>query len=71
LSFLRARKAVASPDPLLAMIDRTQAVIRFKTDGTIITANDNFLKVLGYDLSEIVGRHHSMFVVPAQAQSAD
>ncbi len=70
LGFLRAGHKGAAPDPLLAMVDQTQAVIRFRTDGTILTANANFLKVMGYDLSEIVGKHHSLFVDPAQAQSA-
>jgi len=46
----------------LAALDKSQATIEFAVDGTILTANDNFLKVLGYDLSEIVGQHHSMFV---------
>jgi methyl-accepting chemotaxis protein len=37
-------------------------VIEFKPDGTVITANENFLKTLGYSLGEIQGKHHSMFV---------
>ena len=45
-------------------------MIEFNLDGTIITANDNFLKTLGYDLDEIKGRHHSMFVDAAYRQSA-
>jgi len=45
-------------------IDKVQAIIEFNTDGTIITANDNFLKTLGYSLEEIQGKHHSMFVEP-------
>lgn len=51
-------------------ISRSQAVIEFKTDGTIAWANDNFLAVMGYTLDEIRGRHHSMFVDPAYANSA-
>jgi methyl-accepting chemotaxis protein len=50
-------------------IDKSQAVIHFKMDGTIITANQNFLGALGYALSEIQGRHHSMFVEPAERDS--
>nr|MCH9640062.1 nitrate- and nitrite sensing domain-containing protein [Betaproteobacteria bacterium] len=46
----------------LAAVSRLQAVIEFKMDGTIITANDNFLSTLGYTLEEIKDRHHSMFV---------
>ena len=40
---------------------RSQAVIHFNLDGTIIKANDIFLQVMGYTLAEIVGKHHSMF----------
>jgi methyl-accepting chemotaxis protein len=50
----------------IAAIDRAQAVIEFNLDGTIITANDNFLTTVGYGLSEIQGRHHSMFVEPQE-----
>ena len=51
-------------------IGRAQAVIEFDMDGTILTANDNFLKALGYSLSEIQGHKHSMFVEPAMRDSA-
>ncbi len=49
-------------------ISRSQAVIEFNPDGTVITANENFLKVLGYSLDEIRGRHHSMFVDPRERE---
>src|SRR5215469_10155899 len=52
-------------------IGRSQAVIEFNLDGTIITANDNFLNLLGYTLDEIKGRHHSMFVEPGYKDSAE
>ena len=45
----------------IAAIHKSQAVIEFNLDGTIITANDNFLNTLGYRLDEIQGKHHSMF----------
>jgi methyl-accepting chemotaxis protein len=41
-------------------------VIEFNLDGSIITANDNFLAALGYSLDEIKGKHHSMFVDAAE-----
>ncbi|MBN9000871.1 MAG: PAS domain-containing protein, partial [Rhizobiales bacterium] len=47
-------------------IEKSQAVIRFTPDGTILDANENFLGALGYDLAEIRGKHHSMFVEPAE-----
>jgi methyl-accepting chemotaxis protein len=55
---------------LVAAFDRSQAMIEFMPDGTIVTANDNFLKALGYSLDEIKGQHHRMFVEPAERNSA-
>ncbi len=55
----------------LAAITKSQARIEFSMDGTIITANENFLKVVGYTLSEIEGKHHSLFVDPAYRSSAE
>jgi methyl-accepting chemotaxis protein len=52
-------------------IGRSQAVIEFEMDGTVITANENFLSVLGYRLDEIKGKHHSLFVEPAYKASAE
>ncbi|MCK1388673.1 PAS domain-containing methyl-accepting chemotaxis protein [Bradyrhizobium sp. 21] len=49
----------------IAAIGRAQAVIEFKLDGTIVTANENFCKTLGYSLAEIQGKHHSLFVAEA------
>jgi methyl-accepting chemotaxis protein len=53
----------------LAALDKVQAVIEFELDGTIITANDNFLRVLGFRLEDIRGKHHSMFVDASYAAS--
>jgi methyl-accepting chemotaxis protein len=55
----------------VAAIRKSQAVIEFGMDGTVLDANDNFLKALGYTLDEIKGRHHSMFVDEAYRQSFD
>lgn len=55
----------------LDAISKSQAVIEFNMDGTIITANENFLAAMGYDLNEIQGKHHSMFAEPDYAQSED
>ncbi|WP_139017280.1 PAS domain S-box protein, partial [Bradyrhizobium sp. STM 3809] len=53
----------------VAAMNRSQAVITFGLDGTILDANENFLNALGYTLAEIKGHHHSMFVDPAYRQS--
>ncbi len=55
----------------LDAINRSQAAIEFEPDGTIITANENFLKTMGFTLSEIVGRKHSMFMDPAERGSRE
>ena len=52
-------------------INTSQAVIEFNLDGTIITANENFLSVLGYSLDEIKGKHHSMFVPKDQRETSE
>jgi methyl-accepting chemotaxis protein len=52
-------------------IGRSQATIQFNVDGTIVTANDKFLQAMGYTLSEIVGRHHSLFTDAAYRDSKD
>jgi methyl-accepting chemotaxis protein len=56
---------------MIAALDRSLAIIEFQTDGTIISANQNFLTVMGYTLEEIKGRHHSMFVDSAYKDSPD
>lgn len=55
----------------LAAISRSQAVIEFELDGTVITANDVFLQALGYRMEEIVGQHHRMFVTEEDRSSED
>ncbi len=48
-------------------ISKSQAVIEFDTDGTILYANENFLRTMGYDLAQIIGQHHSIFVPEEEA----
>ncbi|MBL8550892.1 MAG: PAS domain S-box protein [Hyphomonadaceae bacterium] len=55
---------------MLAALKRSQAIIEFALDGRIISANENFLQAMGYSLAEIQGKHHSMFVDPAEAATA-
>jgi methyl-accepting chemotaxis protein len=65
------RIAGADVAGLMAAINKAQAVIEFNLDGTIITANDNFLKAMGYTLDEIKGRSHGMFVEDGYRQSGE
>jgi len=55
----------------IAAISRSQAMIEFTVDGTIIDANENFLTTMGYRLDEVVGRKHAMFTEPAYRDSQD
>ena len=52
-------------------ISRSQSVIEFELDGTVVSANENFLSMMGYGLDEIVGQHHSIFADPDFAASAE
>ena len=56
---------------IVAAITKTQAVIEFDPRGIILTANDNFLKTVGYSLEEVVGKHHSMFAEKSYAESKE
>lgn len=53
----------------LAAINRSQAIIEFNLDGTILSANQNFLDAMGYTLEEIKGKHHRLFAAPDYANS--
>jgi len=56
---------------VLAAISRSQAIIEFDMSGKIISANENFCRAMGYRIEEIVGKHHRIFVDPAEAKSPD
>jgi methyl-accepting chemotaxis protein len=55
----------------LEAISKAQAVLELSLDGTVLTANPNFLSTFGYSLDEVRGRHHSMFVDAITRDSAD
>jgi methyl-accepting chemotaxis protein len=61
----------ADAKAVLAAMNKSQAIIEFDMSGKILTANPNFCQALGYQLSEIVGQHHRLFVDPAEASSED
>ncbi len=59
----KVQHEVTGDEAILQIVERTQAVIHFAPDGTILRANENFLNALGYpDESEVIGKHHSIFV---------
>ncbi|MGP0580474.1 hypothetical protein ACTP13_26515, partial [Paenibacillus peoriae] len=54
-------QAESEANAKLQAIDRAMAVIEFNLDGTIISANQNFLQRMGYNLAQVQGKHHRMF----------
>ena len=58
----RPRNGAAGLDPVQAALDRSQAVVELGLDGTILTANRNFLAITGYELHDLVGRNHAVLV---------
>ena len=56
---------------VLASFSKSQAIIEFDAKGRILTANENFCAVMGYELAEIKGKHHRIFVDPAEAAGAE
>ncbi len=52
-------------------IGHSQAIIEFEPNGTIISANENFLTTMGYSLEEIRGQHHGIFVEPSYRESGE
>ncbi len=54
---------------ILAAIDAAYAYIEFDLHGQVLQANANFLGLMGYAAEEVVGRHHRLFVDPAEAQA--
>jgi len=55
----------------IAAIERSQAIVEFDMEGTVLHANENFLATYGYALDEVLGKHHSLFVDPADRDSAE
>ena len=56
-------------EALIEALFRSTAVIQFNLDGTVITANQQFLAAMGYSLDQIIGEHHSFFCVPEEANT--
>ena len=66
-----SKPTISENDLVLKALDKSLAVIEFKTDGTIIRANDNFLSAMGYNLAEVEGSHHRIFVDDEYASSSE
>ncbi len=81
--FIMAKRTVSKRNPSastsqtedlrqeLEALRRSRAIIEFDMDGTIISANSNFLDLLGYTLDEVQGKHHQIFVEPGMRSSTE
>jgi len=58
----KTRAGAAENDSMVAALDKAMAQVEFELDGTVRTANSNFLQAMGYTLEEVKGRHHSQFL---------
>ena len=67
----RQKEQAAELNSMLEAINLSQLVVEFNLDGTIVTANKNFLEATGYTLEEVQGQHHSMFVEDSYKNSAE
>jgi methyl-accepting chemotaxis protein len=70
----KAATAKMAPADLVAIheaLDKVQAIIEFELDGTVVSANENFLRIFGYRLDEVVGKHHRIFCEPSYARSPE
>jgi methyl-accepting chemotaxis protein len=67
---MKRRGEVGHEQALLRAVDSSLAIIEFAVDSTILTANKNFLKAAGYDLADIQGKKHSIFVDPKERESS-
>ncbi|MEN5304985.1 PAS domain-containing methyl-accepting chemotaxis protein [Pseudomonas sp. TWI628] len=66
----RTIEASREHESLIKALMRSTAVIEFNLDGEVLTANDRFLQTVGYSLEQVRGKHHRMFCVPEEANSA-
>ncbi|QDT41892.1 Sensory/regulatory protein RpfC [Gimesia alba] len=68
-SEVKQRQLNADYEGQIAAISKSQMVIEFALDGTILKANEKFLETMGYSLDELIGQHHSVFVDPRERES--
>ncbi|MDR3428250.1 MULTISPECIES: methyl-accepting chemotaxis protein [Silvimonas] len=68
---LQQDQKIKLQDAFLTALDRSMAVIEFTPDGTILCANDNFLKTTGYERSDLVGKHHRVLCEPGYASKPE
>ncbi|MDW6005116.1 methyl-accepting chemotaxis protein [Vibrio mangrovi] len=58
-------------EDMIAALLRSTAVIEFDLEGHVLTANENFLRAMGYTKEQIVGKHHRIFCEPELYNSSE
>ncbi len=67
----RTIEASREHENLIGALVRSTAVIEFDLDGNVLSANERFLNGMGYNLAQIIGKHHRMFCEPQEYNSAE
>ncbi|HEV7344060.1 MAG TPA: PAS domain S-box protein [Devosia sp.] len=62
--------AAADHTGQLAAISMSQMVVEFSLAGEVLTANENFLSLLGYQSAEVKGQANALFLFDADPNSA-
>jgi len=68
---MSSKENIDQNEALVAAIQLSQGVIEFNLDGTIISANQTFLDLMGYSLADIEGKHHKIFCSETYANSQE
>ncbi len=58
-------------EAFISALLRSTAVIQFALDGKVVTANERFLRAMGYGLNQIIGKQHSIFCAVGEAQTSE
>ena len=64
------QQTLTQQNGLLDAINRSMAVIEFDLDAVVLSANDNFLKTMGYRAEQAIGQPHRLFCTPEFGRSA-
>nr|WP_047303164.1 PAS domain-containing methyl-accepting chemotaxis protein [Pseudomonas fluorescens] len=67
----RTIEASREHENLIGALVRSTAVIEFDLNGNVLNANERFLSGMGYSLAQIKGKHHRMFCMPEEYNSAE
>lgn len=67
----QCHRSLAKAEAMLAAFSRSMGILELSPDGTILAANDNFLTLLAYHESDLLGRHHRMLCDPEHAASEE